>query len=317
MIAHDTAQHRGRGSLVHHAHLYRGPEQFKHAMRRFIEDGLDAGEPVLVALPTDNLGHLCSALDGAADQILLRDMSELGRNPGRIMDVIKDWSERHPGRRARFVGQPIWPERTAEEAVEGARHEALINVVCADAELTVLCPYDEAALSRDTLACAERTHPTIWSADGSSQASPCYCDPMDVYMAAEWPLAAPDGAVAELEFGDDFHALRRFVSRADASTALSSRRLADFVFAVNEAAENVLLHGAGSGRLRIWNDGVNVVGEVSGPGVVIDALAGRLRPSADALSGRGLWLVNQVCDLVQLRTGEAGTTVRLQLRAPV
>jgi hypothetical protein len=32
------------------------------------------------------------------------------------------------------------------------------------------------------------------------------------------------------------------------------------------------------------------------------------------LGGNGLWLVNQVCDLVQARTGQAGTTIRLHMR---
>ena len=32
------------------------------------------------------------------------------------------------------------------------------------------------------------------------------------------------------------------------------------------------------------------------------------------LGGQGLWVVNQVCDLVELRSGRTGTTVRLQMR---
>ena len=34
----------------------------------------------------------------------------------------------------------------------------------------------------------------------------------------------------------------------------------------------------------------------------------------ELLGGNGLWLVNQVCDLVQARTGQAGTTTRLHMR---
>jgi hypothetical protein len=32
------------------------------------------------------------------------------------------------------------------------------------------------------------------------------------------------------------------------------------------------------------------------------------------VGGNGLWVVNQVCDLVQARTGRAGTTTRLHMR---
>jgi hypothetical protein len=30
--------------------------------------------------------------------------------------------------------------------------------------------------------------------------------------------------------------------------------------------------------------------------------------------GRGLWIANQLCDLVQIRSSAAGTVVRMQMR---
>ena len=54
--------------------------------------------------------------------------------------------------------------------------------------------------------------------------------------------------------------------------------------------------------------------QVSDSGRIRDPLAGRVRPEPDARGGRGLWLVNQLCDLVQIRTGSSGTTVRVQAR---
>jgi len=48
-------------------------------------------------------------------------------------------------------------------------------------------------------------------------------------------------------------------------------------------------------------------------GRITDPLAGRVRHGPDD-SGHGLWLVNQVCDLVELRSGDAGTTVRMHMR---
>jgi hypothetical protein len=43
-------------------------------------------------------------------------------------------------------------------------------------------------------------------------------------------------------------------------------------------------------------------------------LADRAPPSPHATGGRGLWIANQLCDLVQLRTSAIGTVVRLHLR---
>jgi hypothetical protein len=31
------------------------------------------------------------------------------------------------------------------------------------------------------------------------------------------------------------------------------------------------------------------------------------------MGGHGLWLVHQVCDLVEIRSGDAGTTIRLHM----
>jgi hypothetical protein len=40
-------------------------------------------------------------------------------------------------------------------------------------------------------------------------------------------------------------------------------------------------------------------------------LADRERPSRDIAAPRGLWLANQLCDLVQIRSVPEGTVVRL------
>jgi hypothetical protein len=39
-----------------------------------------------------------------------------------------------------------------------------------------------------------------------------------------------------------------------------------------------------------------------------------VRPELDAQTGRGLWIVNQLCDLVQMRVMPTGTTVRMHFR---
>ncbi len=46
-----------------------------------------------------------------------------------------------------------------------------------------------------------------------------------------------------------------------------------------------------------------LVCEVSDRGQVDSALVDRLRPNADPQGSRGLWIVNHLCDLVQLRSG--------------
>jgi anti-sigma regulatory factor (Ser/Thr protein kinase) len=90
----------------------------------------------------------------------------------------------------------------------------------------------------------------------------------------------------------------------------------DLELAVDEIAANSLLHGGGRGVLRIWVEGSSLVCEVADDGVITDPLVGRREPALDRTGGRGLWLANQLCGLVQIRSGAAGTTVRLHTRLP-
>ncbi|MFF8943317.1 ATP-binding protein [Streptomyces sp. NPDC014864] len=73
---------------------------------------------------------------------------------------------------------------------------------------------------------------------------------------------------------------------------------------------NSVVHGGGSGELRVWAEGGRVLCEVRDRGRLTDPLAGRRPASRDQRGGRGLLPVNLVADLVRVHTGETGTTVR-------
>ena len=80
-------------------------------------------------------------------------------------------------------------------------------------------------------------------------------------------------------------------------------RLPDLVLAVNELATNSMRHGGGRGMLRIWERGRHVLLRGRDRGRIDDPLAGRERPDRSGGGGRGLWIVNHLCDLVQVRPG--------------
>ena len=67
--------------------------------------------------------------------------------------------------------------------------------------------------------------------------------------------------------------------------------------------------------MRLWCEDDHLLAEVEDRGLIEEPLVGRLRPGISQEGGRGLWLANQLCDLVQIRSGAAGTTVRLHLLA--
>ncbi len=56
-----------------------------------------------------------------------------------------------------------------------------------------------------------------------------------------------------------------------------------------------------------------VICEVRDLGVIRQPLAGRVKPDPTEPAGFGLWLANQMCDLVQMRTSPAGSSVRLHI----
>ena len=63
----------------------------------------------------------------------------------------------------------------------------------------------------------------------------------------------------------------------------------------------------------MWHDDQEIFCQLHDQGWITDPLAGRVRRSPES-RGHGLFLVNQVCDLVELRTGREGTTARLHMR---
>ncbi|MFD0327572.1 ATP-binding protein [Streptacidiphilus monticola] len=90
-------------------------------------------------------------------------------------------------------------------------------------------------------------------------------------------------------------------------------RLIDLELAVAELTTNSVLHGGGSGTLRIWQEDGLVVCEVHDAGRLTDPLAGRRPATADEPNGRGLLLVNRVAQLVRVRADAEGTTFRAYL----
>ena len=101
-----------------------------------------------------------------------------------------------------------------------------------------------------------------------------------------------------------------------ARRGLPEGRIDDLVLAAHELVSNSVRHGGGTGTIRVWHDGHAVVCEVTDNGRIGHPLVGRQLPADDSLGGRGLWMANQLCDLVQIRTFADGSVVRLHMRTP-
>ena len=130
------------------------------------------------------------------------------------------------------------------------------------------------------------------------------------------PLPAPCAPLQKRAFGiQDLWSLRRFISARASEELLDNERSERLVLAVNELATNSIRYGGGAGTLLMWREADGLVCEVRDHGYLTHPPFGRLRPKPEAFSGRGLWLVSTLCDLVQVHSSPAGSAVRVYMRS--
>ena len=112
-------------------------------------------------------------------------------------------------------------------------------------------------------------------------------------------------------------AVRKSVCEHAAGEGLAGPRLEDFVLAVNEVTTNAVLHGGGSGLLRLWWHDGRLWCEVTdkGPGLPPGWVGASRTPPGNDSRGRGLWLTSLLCDEVTVLSGPDGTSVRFAARA--
>ena len=121
--------HRG---YRHEALLYRGATGFVDAVAPFVRDGLNRGQPVMVAAARDGPEALRAALGEDADRVPSSTWPCWGvtrrgsfRPGGTSWTCIASGRQpaTHPG-----VGEPLWAGRRSAEVDEGQFHEALLNL---------------------------------------------------------------------------------------------------------------------------------------------------------------------------------------------
>jgi anti-sigma regulatory factor (Ser/Thr protein kinase) len=300
----------------HEAFLYASEDEFLEGMLTFIREGLSDGEPVMAALSAAKIARLRAELGRDAERVRFADMAEVGSNPARIIPAWHDFVGGRPAPDGpiRGIGEPIWAGRTAAELVECQRHEELLNLAFAETPaFRLLCPYDTEALDPAVIEEARCSHPIL--VEGSMEReSARYRGLQAVAAPFGKPLPEPPSPPPELAFDiDSLRAVRLMVSRHAAGIGMSDDRACDLMLAVDELATNSVRHGGGRGVLRVWHDGRALVCEVRDRGRIDEPLVGRRCPSTDQAGGFGVWLVNQLCDLVQMRSLPGGNVARVHM----
>jgi anti-sigma regulatory factor (Ser/Thr protein kinase) len=308
-----------RHGFSHEALMYAGDDAFLAGTGGFIRGALAAEEPILAVLDRRKIGLLRDELGPDAEYVHFADMAEVGANPARIIPAWRSFLRDHasPESGVRGIGEPIWAGRSRDELVECQLHEALLNHAFDDdpTDFRLLCPYDTASLAPSVLQEAHCSHRLVAAGERWAE-SAAFRDGHALPPQFATPLPEPAAATGVREYPFDLDTLgivRRVVGLEAAEAGVGAMRTEDFLVAVHELASNSIRHGGGDGVLRVWSEPDAVVCEVRDGGRITDPLVGRVAPGGQRIGGWGLWLANQLCDLVQVRTGADGTTVRVRL----
>jgi anti-sigma regulatory factor (Ser/Thr protein kinase) len=294
----------------HEVTFYSGPDDLVRAVLPFVREGVARREPILVALAPEKLERLERALGPEAVWVDFVDMTELGANPACIIPewrrFLEDTRDSGP---VRGVGEPIWAGRRDVELDEAELHEALLNLAFDDGPgWRLLCPYDVIQLPAGVVEEAMRNHPVMLAGrrevgyGGHAHALETFSSPLpDV----------PPAAVRHSFQGLEIAGVRRCVRDACRAENMTPARADDLMLAAHELATNSVVHGGGRGELAIWREPGALVVEISDSGRIDDPLVGRGLLDLQSENGRGIWMANQLCELVQVRSGARGTQVRL------
>lgn len=303
----------GNNGLDHLAFLYDDEREYLSCLAAFVRAGLRNAEPVFVAVPGRRAALLREQLGAESPQLRYGAMAETGRNPARLIPELYAFIEEHPGQRVRYIGESVWPGRSDAELCEATRHEALLNLAFATTPVSIMCPYDVRSLATDVVGRVQRTHPAILQ-DGQTQRATGYASRGVVPAECDDPLPAPPASAQTLAYETSLRETRALVASHGAALGMADERITNLVIAAGELTANTLRHTSAGGRLWVWHTGEEIICQVQDQGWITDPLAGRQHHSPED-SGHGLWVVNQMCDLVEIRTSQAtGTIIRLHMR---
>jgi anti-sigma regulatory factor (Ser/Thr protein kinase) len=311
-----TGAARGQAGHFHEAGFYRSDAEFRALIVPFAEEGIAAGEPVILGYDDRKSALLRSWLSDPSAAEFAGDAS-LYAKPARAIATYRRLFEFHVAMGAgqiRIAGDVPHPGNGGQ--FEGwDRYEAAVNTVWQDFPVWGRCLYDITVAPPAVLEVVERTHPRIVSPSGERRESGRYQDPLVFEglpyapdpLEASTPLAELVGRPA----ADARHTLARI-----ARSRVPDPVVQDLLIGVTEAVTNVQRHGRPPATVRIWAAADHVVVTVHDTGRgPADRMAGLVpMPSniPDRHLGMGLWVMHQLDIDVTLHHASDGFTVRLR-----
>jgi anti-sigma regulatory factor (Ser/Thr protein kinase) len=308
---------RAPAGHLHDLLLHDSPEALAAVAVPFVEDGLAAGEAVVLATSDTSSALLVDAL-GGDDRVLVLPRGEVyrTRTPSALTTVRRMVADHLAtgAPRVRVVAEIDFGP-TPRDWLEWQRYEAVVNEALAPLPLWGLCAYSTALLPEELVSTGRQTHPHVVTASGRRD-NPDFVDPAAYLRALPVPVEPLEGTPPLLAVDDvrEFSGLRRAVAGVLAGLGGDADLLEDLHLAIDEMSSNGVRHGGPPVTLRLWADADRVVCRISDGGSGMDSpFAGYGPAHGEDLSrgGMGLWLARQLCDHVDVLDQGPGLTVRL------
>jgi len=309
-----TGAARGQVGHFHEAGFYGSDAEFAALIVPFVEEGVAAGEPVIIGYDDRKAGLLRSWLADPSAVEFIGDQSLYATPAGAIATYRRLFEFHlamgagqiriagdvpHPGNGRRFDG---WD-----------RYEYAVNTVWQEFPVWGLCLYDTTTAPPEVLEAVERTHPRLVSPWGQRRASERYQE-VPAFESLPPPPDPLEADIPMIELTDRPAADTRHALAQIGRSRVNNTTLTDLIIGASEAVNNALRHGQPPVTVRIWATPDRIVVSVhdsgAGPG---DPLAG-LVPAAPSTSnpGLGLWALHQLdLDTALVHTSD-GFTVRLR-----
>jgi anti-sigma regulatory factor (Ser/Thr protein kinase) len=301
--------------LRHEACMYKGTDEFLRLTLPWIREGLQAGDPIIAVAHRANADALREALGGDAGQVDLRASETWYLSPARSFSGFISFAAAHPDAKCvRMIGEPIWPLDWETAVREYAHYEAVFNVIARDSPIWALCPYEVNELPDHVLDHAYSTHPYVMTASATS-ANDHFVEPDDYCAQLADAMSEPSGATSTIAVTADLQGLCTAIAEEAGGAGVEQHRVRLLTLAVHELATNALAHADGSATARTWTTRESFVCEVTSQGPSLsETTAGYVPIDPAADRGRGLWLVRQLCDLVEVRSHASWTVIRVHMR---
>lgn len=292
----------------HEAVPYEGHEHFVSCCTAVATQAGADDRQLLFLVSEAKTAVLRDSLGNRYGDVAYLPTDDRGRNPAQLISLLDGFRTAALGRPCVGVNEPLLAGLSADAVDEARFGESVLNAASLQSwPMSVLCLYDAVDLDAAAMVQMRRSHPAVSGQDENLAYEPGLAGTLFAEALPDAPAVSADHPVRERNLGS----AREFVrSRAH---ELTPDRREDLVLAANEVVTNSLQHGGGSCEMAMWDDATSVVCEVRDDGQITDPFVGRFAPAQDATAGRGLWLANHLCDLVQIRSSQAGTTVRLHM----